>query len=110
MNSVRGNEVGAPLAHATDPILAQLTPPRVGDLVMTIDEEGNRCGAYVKKATDKWVRLELNPALWVPGLDYRETSSPAPTVQYAQLPGREATLSPAASVTSADPRSEFKAA
>ena len=68
MNSVRGDEVGALLRHATDPIRAQINRPQVGQLVLTTDEERNQCMAVVQRVTDRWVGLRLDWDSWMPSI------------------------------------------
>jgi len=78
-NAVHGEEVGTLLAHSLDPIAAQLDPPVVGDCVLAIDEEQNRCVAMVQEIDGNWVNLRLDWDLWMPGLEYEETYAARPT-------------------------------
>lgn len=76
MNSVRGDQVGALLTHATDPALAQMHRPEIGDFVLALDDEGNQCGAYVRQVAGQWVGLRLDWDMWMPGLQFEPTFSP----------------------------------
>ncbi len=69
MNAVHDDTVGALLTHALDPIAAQLDPPHRGDLVLTVDEEENRCVATVVDVNGLWIGLRLDWDTWMPGLD-----------------------------------------
>lgn len=59
MNSLRGDQLGTLLSHATDPFIASLYPPAVDDEVLVEDEDGVRYRGIVDEISGSWLGLRI---------------------------------------------------
>ena len=82
MNALKGDELGALVSHASDPIAAMIDPPHVGDLVETIDEEGDRCVAMIIAIHGDFLRLRMDWSTWRSAVHFEPTSHAHPGTSF----------------------------
>jgi hypothetical protein len=69
LNSVRGDQVGALLTFAADPVAAQIYSPSVGDLVQVVDpEEGDLYEARVDVIDGIWLGVTIRWDTQIPSV------------------------------------------